>query len=256
MNVEPANAELQRGPRATPVIDRVAIVVPARNEAHNIGSTIRSLRAARRALGPEISSSLTVVADSCDDATITAALALIDPKVDRVVACRVGNVGIARRLGTDSALERLGPSLSGVWLAHTDADTQVPVTWLTRQLEHARRGVVGVAGVVHLDPSRSLPPELIARFGRRYVVEGELVHAHVHGANLAMLAVAYRRAGGWGSMATGEDHDLWNRLRACGPVVSDSLLSVATDPRRVGRAPLGFAADLAADLDPIASDVA
>ena len=251
-------------PRARPVadgpmtegqvdrVDRVAVVVPARNEARNIAASIRSVRSARDALGEGITSTLTIVADTCDDATITAALAVIDPAVDRVIVCRAGNVGTARWIGTEAALQRHDGDVSRLWLAHTDADTRVPSSWLVQQLEHARRGAVGVAGVVHLDPSRSPSPGLVAAFGRSYLVAGDLSHAHVHGANLGMSAEAYRRAGGWRPLATGEDHDLWWRLRACGLIVTDSSLSVATDPRTVGRAPHDFASNVAAIVDDVA----
>ena len=47
-------------------------------------------------------------------------------------------------------------------------------------------------------------------------------------------------------LTTGEDHDLWNRLRRYGPTLSTTALTVATSARRTGRAPEGFAADLSA----------
>ena len=62
---------------------------------------------------------------------------------------------------------------------------------------------------------------------------------------MGFRADAYRAAGGWNPLATGEDHDLWSRLRLTGPVVSSTRLRVATSMRLRGRAPDGFANDLA-----------
>lgn len=63
---------------------------------------------------------------------------------------------------------------------------------------------------------------------------------------MAMRADAYLAAGGWQPLACGEDHDLWARLSQIGNCVSSTAISVRTSARLEGRAPDGFAADLAA----------
>ena len=90
-------------------------------------------------------------------------------------------------------------------------------------------------------------PTVEQRFRLSYRISVDGTHPHVHGANLGIRGDAYLAAGGWKALETAEDHDLWARL--CGkafPKVSDASLEVLTSGRRVGRAPLGFAAALAA----------
>ena len=48
--------------------------------------------------------------------------------------------------------------------------------------------------------------------------------------NLGVRADAYLRAGGWADTATGEDHDLWERLRSTGAALSSSVDSPACAP--------------------------
>ena len=70
-------------------------------------------------------------------------------------------------------------------------------------------------------------------------------HHHVHGANLGFRGDVYLASGGWNALATAEDHDLWNRVRECGRTLTTSTTCVTTSHRIVGRAPHGFAADMA-----------
>lgn len=75
-------------------------------------------------------------------------------------------------------------------------------------------------------------------------------HAHVHGANLGLLAAHWRAAGGCGEAADGEDHELRRRLVAIGvDVLGVDDLPVLTSGRLRGRAPAGFAGYLRALVD-------
>ena len=120
----------------------------------------------------------------------------------------------------------------------------MPSDWSTRQLGAASEGFVGVAGIVDLVGGDEL---LRSSFRTMYSagVEGD-AHRHVHGANLGVRADDLYRVGNWSGGDTGEDHELWNRLcgadRAC---LADAASVVSTSSRLVGRAPSGFAADLA-----------
>jgi len=161
--------------------------------------------------------------------------------------CSERSVGAARSLGTalvvtDAA--RRGITPDRLWLAHTDGDTSVTPDWLTQQLDIAVQGVDAVAGIVQLD--ESAPTSLVRRFRSHYSVDSDGTHTHVHGANIAMRASTYLDAGGWDTRRTGEDHDLWRRLRIVGHCVSSTAIVVRTSPRTLGRAPNGFAADLRA----------
>lgn len=229
-------------------IDEVVVVIPARNEAETIGETVRSVDLARRtvSLRTKVRVRIVVVADACADATIAVAEAALDPDIDTLVVSGSACVGTARAIGVATALDASVCSLDRIWIANTDADTIVPANWIEVQLHLADAGFVGVAGIVSLNSNRSAPAVLQRRFDETYEVRDDGSHPHVHGTNLGVRADAYVRAGGWNPLPTAEDHDLWNRLRAVGRVCSTNRLVVATDPRRTGRAPDGFADDLAA----------
>ncbi|MGY6502234.1 MAG: glycosyltransferase [Acidimicrobiales bacterium] len=235
-------ASTDRGP-----ITHVAVVVPARDEQDLIATSIVSINRARRALGPRVSSSCVVVADSCSDATIAVAeRAALDGPPITILEVRAGLVGASRRAGTRAALSRVTAPLRSVWLANTDADTIVPGDWLTAQVELADRGADAVAGIVTLGAHEG-DPVLTQRFDAAYVLNPDGSHGHVHGANLGLRADVYCAAGGWSPLSTGEDHDLVARLGSA-RIERTIALRVQTSARRVGRAPHGFAADLAGHL--------
>lgn len=218
-------------------------MVPAHNEEELLPSTLRSLDDARRRLFGGLHARVILVSDASTDGTTALARSLLDPARDVVVECGHRCVGRARALGAAVALAKRDART--IWLASTDADTIVPTTWLTDQVLLARAGARAVAGLVTLgDADR----ELAQRFSRRYRIAPDRTHTHVHGSNLGMRGDAYVEAGGWRPLHTAEDHDLWDRLRRTGPVLSSSTLTVVTSARRLGRAPCGFAAGLA-ELD-------
>ncbi len=227
------------GPDAT--ITHVAVVVPARDEADRISATIRSLDVARRRLPASVLSTIVVVADTCADDTEAVARRWLRTG-DAVARVRVGNVGAARRVGSAVALGLIGRHPRGVWIASTDADTVVPAEWLVDQLRAAADGVEAVAGTVTLTDDAD--DVVRRRFARHYGTATSGEHPHVHACNLGVRGDAYVRAGGWAALATGEDHDLWGRLRGCARTRSMAELTVATSGRRRGRAPDGFAVDM------------
>lgn len=226
----------------------MAVVIPAHNESRRINATLDSVDAARSTVADIVTCSIVVIVDSSHDTTESRArLRLTDPP-DLVVAANLRCAGAARRLGVEAGLAAAGPRpLSTVWLASTDADTLVPPHWIERQLAHARSGMAAVAGVVDLLADTDSDLRLRRRFDDAYLIHADGSHPHIHAANLGVRADAYRSVGGWRPLATGEDHDLWNRLTARGwPTRSAADVTVATSARRRGRAPDGFAADLVA----------
>lgn len=192
-----------------------------------------------------VSTRVVLVADRCTDSTVLRAQRVLDHD-DLIVAVDAGTAGRARKVGTDVALVDEPVDARHRWLANTDADGAVTASWLATQLECAERGFIGVAGIVELD-SASLPhDDLRAAFARAYRTHGDGTHPHVHGANLGCRADAYLAAGGWSSVATGEDHSLWHRLSDVGATTATTAVRVVTSARLQGRAPDGFASDLAA----------
>ena len=224
----------------------IAIVIPARDEEELLPRCLRSVQNARRMLPPELTSDLIVVADQSTDGTFKIARELIQNN-GTVVETEVGCVGTARALGARRAMERYHGARNRCWLVNTDADCQVPATWLLDQLAFAKAGFAAVAGIIDVDSFSEHESFVSERFRRSYLIHADGTHPHVHGANLGVRADAYLQAGGWQDLSTAEDHDLWRRLQSGRHRrISDARLCVLTSGRRIGRAPFGFAGALAA----------
>jgi hypothetical protein len=209
-----------------------------------------------------------VVADRCGDATAAAARQVLGP-CDEVLEIDLGNVGAARRHGTDRLLDLFGvhePGGAGTsdtgggpagrsrtGLLTTDADTVVPPDWVGAHLRLADAGAAAVAGVVRVDTfaGHAVHADAVRRgFADTYAMHLDGTDPHVHGAHLGVRADTYLAAGGWPTLTTAEDHALWVRLRTGGwPTVSSIEAWVTTSGRPVGRAPRGFA-DHLVDLAP------
>ena len=191
-----------------------------------------------------ISITICVVADSCVDQTAQIAVdALAGHQHGIVIETDVQSAGAARALGSATTIARHDHP-SRLWYANTDADTVVPSDWLRRHLRHAATGAGCVAGVVNLS---RMDRRLRRAFHHSYRQGiGRHTHRHVHGANLGIRADVLLRIGNWPSVVSGEDQFLWDRAGAFGVARrADPRLVVETDGRLTGRAPDGFAADLA-----------
>jgi glycosyltransferase involved in cell wall biosynthesis len=224
----------------------ISVLIPARNEEVLLPRCLLSVQRARLKLPPGITSDVIVVDDASWDRTRAVAERILGDN-GIVVSTTEGVVGSARSLAAKTALGRYkGPAYLH-WLANTDADCCVPETWLLEQLAIAETNVQAIAGIISVDSFSEHQPEVAERFKASYLIHPDGTHPHVHGANLGVRADAYLRAGGWSSLPTAEDHDLWNRLHKTGSLrASLGSVRVVTSGRRVGRASLGFAQALAA----------
>jgi glycosyltransferase involved in cell wall biosynthesis len=215
------------------VLSRLAVVVPAHNEEDLLPGCLSAVAVAAEAV--DLPVRVIVVLDSCTDGTGAVARAAGVATVP--VAAR--SVGVARATGAGAAL---ADGADGLWMAHTDADSRVPPDWLLRQLAHARAGAEVIAGTVRVDDWSGWPHPLPARYERRY----HTGHRHVHGANLAMSATAYRAAGGFPARPAHEDRlFVAAAVRAGRRVVYPIDLPVRTSARRGARVAGGFAGYLA-----------
>ena len=235
----------------------VGVVVPARNEGPRVEACLASIVDSLEHLPRSIRAHVVLVADACDDETVLDAQRVLGRRLHapsesltthEVVSVMVRNVGEARRAGAARLLEQLSSTpLERIWLMSTDADSRVPVDWVAVHLEAAEDGATAVAGIVTVDSFDGHPSLTAARFAATYEIRPDGTHPHIHGANLGVRADAYLAAGGWSSLRTGEDHCLWNRIRAHGFVTASTARSfVTTSGRRHGRAPDGFAGALRA----------
>lgn len=232
---------------------RVHVVIPARNEEAVLAACLRSVRRAAwqaRLARPAVRVEVLVVLDSCTDGT--AALLAAFPEVTGLPVAH-GRVGATRAAGVLAAVATTAADPDHVWLASTDADSEVPGDWLTVQLDHADQGAHAVVGTVR--PARSGDParpgrrgtvpatDLLVPWHARHVVHDG--HPHVHGANLGVRLDRYVAVGGFDPLEEHEDVRLVERLVASDAVVvRTSAGRVTTSGRRDGRTPGGFAAYL------------
>lgn len=229
-------------------LEAIVVVIPARDEEELIGRCLASVRAAIANAeqvwndgGPAVS--VVVVADRCLDRTTSIARLFDDVEV---IELQAANVGRARATGVHHALTRISRPAARVWVANTDADSVVPVNWLTVQAEFARRDNGMMIGTVRPDFSDLSFAQVEAWTARH--TPGR-ANGHVHGANLGVRADLYLAAGGFPEYAEHEDVELAGRVRRLGAsVVASDSCEVMTSGRAIGRTPGGYAGYLGRDL--------
>ena len=221
-------------------LTHVAVVVPARDEERLLGACLSALEGTTRALAdlrPDVGVVAVVALDECTDRS--ARVAAAHPWVHVVETS--GGVGRARAAGVEAAVRAIGcrDATAGdrVWVACTDADSQVPKEWLAVHVAMADAGADAVVGLV--EPDDHLEPAVLARWVRAHDrTDG---HRHVHGANLGVRLSTYRAAGGFRSLLAHEDVTLVDAVRRVGGRVEATASGrVVTSARLTGRAPEGF----------------
>ncbi len=230
---------------AKPPVRTLAVIVPARDEEQTIRDCLESIEHAAAHPGLRgLSVTVLVVLDDCVDRTGSVCA---DVGVD-TLAIAARNVGASRNAGFTTMLERAVPADPGeIWLATTDADSQVAPDWLAVQREFADAGADAVLGVVDVLDWSGHPPGTAERFRAAYAanIRGR-AHFHVHGACLGIRGSAYVQTGGFPALENGEDHGLVAALLSRGDlsVVRSTSLRVHTSGRRMSRVSAGFARDL------------
>ncbi len=223
-------------------IARVGVVVPAHNEEHLLADCLTALRIAVRSVPVPVA--ILVVLDACTDRSrsICHRFGIQTLEID------ARNVGAARAVGFRT-LAGSEPEPRAVWLASTDADSQVDPDWLRHQLDLADGGADVTLGVIRLNGD-SASSELLRAFDVEYAKQilSDGSHNHVHGANLGMRANVYLQAGGFPRLPNHEDKWLVQRLRRTPGVIikGSQRLIVSTSARLEGRCDQGFASTLAA----------
>ena len=243
-------------PRAADVV----VAVPARDEADSIEACLAAIAVAVRDAQPAGAVRrvrVAVAAHRCRDETAERAaaylrtsgvdhLVLVDDDSDTVGAVRTRLVEAAMLV--DPPLEE-----DRTWVLSTDADSVVPPDWVRGLLDVAERTQADlVAGFVSLDAwqvNRAASEAYDHLLLSGLTAEG---HDHVWAANLAVAYGAFRAAGGFPSVAHGEERVLAGRIARTGRVVGALHPVVTTSARMPGRAAHGLG-DL---LRRLAEDVA
>jgi len=131
-----------------------------------------------------------VVLDSCMDGTA----AIVNQHAGiEATRCSAACVGSARALGVRHLLDSCATPRSQIWLANTDADSRVPVNWISSMLGHAERGTHLVLGTVTPDDDLDVHRRH-AWLARHHARNG---HSNIHGANFGIRADIYQDLGGW-----------------------------------------------------------
>ena len=227
-------------------IERVVVVVPARNEEETLAACLASIVRSGDALrrhgmrAPVV----VLVLDTCTDGSARVAAAF--PQVT-VVETDAASVGRSRALGAEVGLSAAGADPAAVWIATTDADGSVPEEWLAQQLAHAAAGAEAFVGAVVL-PLDDLDPLRRHAWLSKHHPGATL--GHVHGANLGVRADLYRDVGGFAPVTMDEDVAIVERLRARDARIAETEQHpVTTSARLVGRVDGGYAGYLRALID-------
>jgi len=181
----------------------IGVIIPAHNEIQHLRACVESILGAAKHAG--LFGELVVVMVVLDSCTDASAESIADLPVERLNVEAL-NVGVARAAGAEDLLQR-----GARWLAFTDADSRVPVNWLSLQM--ATKCDV-FCGPVSVDDWQSHASGVRQRYDSHYQsIDG---HPHVHGANMGVSAKAYLSAGGFPPLACHEDIGLVSRLIAQG----------------------------------------
>ncbi len=240
---------------------RVAVALPAKNEADDLPACLHALDTAAARYGGGVT--IVVAANNCVDRTADV-LARVTLRHATLMSCAVSlrppfaHAGWARRIAFDAAAATL---IDGVdILMSSDADTCVAPHWILRAVAHLDAGADAVAGraLTRREDRRTLGAEAMRRLnllGRYHTALDWLRadaepaerdpwprHYYEGGASIALRLATYRAIGGAPTPALAEDRALFAAVRARGGIVRHPLdVRVFTSSRIDGRAPGGMA---------------
>lgn len=260
----------------TPLLPQceVCVVVPVRNEAEMLGSTLTALAHQIDLEGNSLDPKryeIILLANNCDDdsAAIARCFANQHPHlvlhvVEKTLPAADAHIGWVRKRLMDEAYSRF-MSIEhhrGI-IASTDGDTCVASNWIAATAHEIVCGADAVGGRIVTDrcDRAALAPYARAchlrEVGYRFLV-AELEayldpnpfdalprHFQHYGASFAVTAEMYGRAGGMPLVRTSEDVALYRALMRVDACFRHSpLVRVTTSARRVGRAQNGLADQL------------
>ncbi|KLT63764.1 glycosyltransferase family 2 protein [Pedobacter sp. BMA] len=248
---------------------RLSVIVPAKDEAEFIATTLDALRLQVDYSGQAISKEVyevLVLANNCSDHTFDICKAYqaqypdFNLLVENVqIATEQAHIGTVRRLLMDAAYERLMNTAGqkGI-IVSTDADSNVDQQWIFQILSEMEKGVDVVGG-------RIIPkgtPTLAKRHhlkdvGYRFLqtrLESELDpcesnpwprHFQCYGPSLAVTCEIYDRAGRIPAIPFLEDEEFRKALKRVDAKIRHSpKVIIYTSARLTGRVDFGFSVQL------------
>ncbi|SDG69877.1 glycosyltransferase [Microbacterium pygmaeum] len=218
-------------------IAAVLVVVPVHDEDALLGACLTALQVAiARTAGRGIRCVVRIVLDDCTDESALVAARFPFP----VLTVRARAVGVARAAGIEDGLRELADVAEPqIWIANTDADSEVPPQWIIAQVAAAEHGADAFLGTVRPDFA-----DLSPGHRRQWLATHPAGQptGNTHGANLGIRASVYRAAGEFDPIAEHEDALLVERCRMLGATVHASgVAEVQTSGRVDGRTPGGYA---------------
>lgn len=243
----------------------VLVAVPARDEADRLEGCLTSISAALDVaasagmLGDRV---VAVGAHRCGDDTVAVARSTFASLRSHIMRAdtnrppttrsrtlvwtwdQPARVGEVRSRLVRHAMEATGLDPATTWLFSTDADTQVPPSWIVDGLILAQRaGAMMIVGLVDLDVA-TIDPRVANAHDQliRRGIRPDGSHEHVYAANLAVRLDVFLKVGGFPAVQHGEEHALLAAVTSAGyACASSTTWRVTTSGRTHGRADGGLA---------------
>ncbi len=250
----------------------VCVIVPVRNEAENLESTLAALSHQTDLQGQPFDPTryeIILLANNCSDDSAAIARRFAGHPitlhiVEKTLPATQAYIGRVRQILMDEAYRRLMVlgRTQGI-IASTDGDTQVAPTWIAATIHEIANGADAVGGRIITDRAgrAALDPYTRAchlrEVGYRYLI-AELEtyldadpydvfprHYQHYGASLAVTAEMYKQAGGMPAVRTPEDVAFYHSLvRVNARFRHSPLVRVTTSARKTGRTNIGLANQL------------
>jgi hypothetical protein len=241
---------------------RVAVAVPARDEARRIVPCVAALLSQARTATSAVWLSIHVLVNNCRDSTAEslrerfAGHSALEIREVSLLG-RFATAGGARRIAMDNAAEALCAPTD--LLLSTDGDTVVAADWLARTMRYFDAGYDAVAGraIPRSSELACLPRcqrerltqlrkyQVLLSYLRRFrpdVHDPWPSHEYEGGASLALTLGMYRAIGGCPVLPLGEDRAMFDAVRREGGRIRHATdVKVLTSSRLKGRAAGGWA---------------
>ncbi|NHC37896.1 glycosyltransferase [Scytonema millei] len=252
----------------------VCVIVPVRNEADTLGSTLLALYHQLDLTGKSLDRNryeIVLLANNCSDesAAIARNFANTHPDlvlhvVEKTFPAAEAYIGRVRQVLMDEAYRRLS-SIGGKRrvIASTDGDSRVTPTWIAAILDEIANGADAVGGRIITDREgrTALDPYTRAchlrEVGYRFLIAEleaylepdptDLIPRHFqhYGASLAVTVEMYAQAGGMQPVRTPEDVAFYQALlRVNARFRHSTRVRVFTSARTTGRTDVGLANQL------------
>ncbi|MGL6343776.1 MAG: glycosyltransferase [Waterburya sp.] len=247
----------------------VCVIVPVRNEASNLETTLLSLTNQVDLTGKPLDKNryeIIILANNCSDnsAEVARSFAQTQPNlrlhiVEMTLKRDRAHIGWVRKILMDEAYRRLksiGRNF-GI-IASTDGDTRVSSTWIAATLTEINNGADAVGGrIITNSCERNKLDQNTKLYFLRHLRYGYLTsqleayldpgfepltrHHHHYGASLAVTAQMYAKVGGLPPLRSSEDVALYDALKRVDARFRHSpMVKVITSARLIGRAEAGL----------------